>query len=69
MRSEYATALPVISLIVFEKPWLLDAKISTDVPLGPVTVPESVMVPLPPVTMMFFVRFVAETVNGWGTEL
>src|SRR3989344_3128947 len=67
--SEYVTALPVMVFVVFEKPTEEAAKISTEVPFGPVALPLSEMVLPPPVTMMFFVRLVAETVNGCGTEL
>lgn len=66
---EYATAAPVSVLVVRENPLLLAAKMSTDVFAGPVTVPDMVTELPPPETIKFFVRLVAETVNGCGTEL
>ena len=66
---DYEPAEPVSVFVVLENPLLLDAKISTDVPEGPVTVPDIVTELPPPETMMFFVREVAETVKGWGAEL
>ena len=66
---EYATAAPVSVLVVRENPLLLEAKMSTDVFAGPVTVPDIVTELPPPETMKFFVRLVADTVNGWGAEL
>src|SRR3989338_937211 len=66
---EYATAEPVSVIVCLENPLLLEAKTSTDVPEGPVTFPDMVTEFPPHETIMFFVRFVAETVKGWGAEL
>jgi len=45
------------------------ANTSTEVPLGPVILPAMAIVLPPPLTIKFFVRLVAETVNGCGAEL
>ena len=66
---EYASAPPVSVIVFLEKPLLLAANMSTEVPDGPVTVPDMVTELPPPETMKFFVRVVAETVNGCGAEL